>query len=158
MNAAHMQYYYESGKDTGDTDVYVSAISYNENENCGNTIRSAPYKPCLSIGYKVIFGAFRVNCLRTCRRDLQSAATGAKCKGKQFADVYHVSMPDGDPKPYSAEVMDFLIETDAIDWNSHTFKMNKLSEVEDILNRHGNGLNGTQASVLNRLGISNMAE
>jgi hypothetical protein len=81
---------------------------------------------------------------------IEASADAPKCKGTQYADVYHVAVPGQKAKPYAAEVIELLHEADTIDWATGSFKSEALDTVEAIVNRHGYGLNETQLAAVRK--------
>jgi hypothetical protein len=102
----------------------------------------------LSTGYRDIFGAYWVNCTQGYWAKLYQLPREkfSSCKGRVFADVYHVAMPDEASKPYSSDVMNIFVQADAVDWTTRSFRKAKLSFVREFLTAFGNGLNESQKS------------
>jgi hypothetical protein len=57
-------------------------------------------------------------------------------------------VPDEASKPYSSDVMDLVVQIDAIDWTTNTFREAKLDDVTKLLATFGNGLTETQKALL----------
>jgi hypothetical protein len=72
----------------------------------------------------------------------------SRISGTQSADVYNLAPPGEQRKPYSAAVVDLLNQADAIDWSTHTFKVDKLSVIQEITAQHGDGLNAEQLAAI----------
>ena len=71
----------------------------------------------------------------------------------QYADVYNIALPGQQRKPYSIVVTKQFGYVDAVDWSTYTFKTDKLHIVQEIIARHGDGLDETQMAGLSELNM-----
>ncbi|KAF4634292.1 hypothetical protein G7Y89_g3822 [Cudoniella acicularis] len=125
--------------------------------------RTAVGSTCLDTGYRDIYGAFWFSCTRTCSvaealgvaDNTTIAAEQARvdrpavqCEGYQLADAYHIAFPGQRQKPYSAAVVQKLMDADVVDWPTGSFKEDKIVEAIAILEVTGDGLTDAEKAML----------
>jgi hypothetical protein len=71
-----------------------------------------------------------------------------KCNGAQHVDIYHISLPGEQRKPYSATVVEKFDDAGAVNWTTRSFKADKVNIVQRITSKYGNGLNDAQLSAV----------
>jgi hypothetical protein len=117
-----------------------SVIGENSNGHC-NLIETRMGSICLQTGLQQVWGARWDE--RGRRHEIGDATHAERCTtcgGIQFADVYHITLPGEERKPYSLMVAKQFDQAGVVDWSTHSFKTNTLNVTQNIIAWHGNGL------------------
>lgn len=67
-----------------------------------------------------------------------------ECTGVQYFDIYYISLPGEERKPYSAALAEQFDRAGAVDWTTRSFKADKVNVVQGIVTQHGHGVNDAQ--------------
>jgi len=103
---------------------------------------------CLQTGAQNILGVFWFDGFAIRSGNATFSTTPAPCKFHQVPDVYWFALPGKQRKPYSMNVTYEFERFDAVDMQTHSFKLDKLDIIQEILSEHGNGLTEIQLAAL----------
>jgi hypothetical protein len=68
------------------------------------------------------------------------AVVPTRCTAIQHADIYYISVPGAQRKPYSITLAKEFDGAGAVNWSTHTFNADKLDVVQGIIAQHTNNL------------------
>jgi hypothetical protein len=117
-----------------DQDLDYSVMSDDVNGQC-DIIFVQLGTLCLQTTFDNVFGA---SWFRPTQRTRAVVPTG--CTAIQHADIYYISVPGEQRKPYSITLAKEFDGAGAVNWSTHTFNADKLDVVQGIIAQHTNNL------------------
>jgi hypothetical protein len=72
------------------------------------------------------------------------------CSSRQYADIYYITLPGEQRKPYSINVTRQFDQFEAVNWSTRSFKTDKLDVVKEIIAQYGSGLDEVQMAAISR--------